>query len=80
MVRYNFTKAEYDAMYFEQSGKCLICEVQEATVIDHDHKCCYGVSRVTCGKCIRGLLCRWCNTDLQWYENNMKNVDRYLER
>jgi hypothetical protein len=28
--------------------------------VDHDHSCCPG--RQTCGKCVRGLICRQCNT------------------
>jgi hypothetical protein len=29
--------------------------------VDHDHNCCPGNIKVTCGKCVRGLLCWHCN-------------------
>lgn len=67
--RYGFTLGEYDAMYILQEGKCSICANTEASisktgrsyslVVDHDHKCCPGEK--TCGKCVRGLICRKCN-------------------
>lgn len=48
----------FDAMYFEQDGKCLICNEREATCIDH----CHETNRV------RGLLCLGCNTLLGFIE------------
>jgi hypothetical protein len=49
----------WDAMYFEQDGKCLICKEREAVAIDHCH---------TTGK-VRGLLCLGCNTFLGHIES-----------
>ncbi len=54
-----------------QGGKCPICGRgldQDArgrwrlTAHDHDHACCPGPT--SCGKCLRGLTCGWCNTEL----------------
>lgn len=71
--RYKMTMEEYTSRLREQKGLCAICgnpEVQmhylndnpNRLAIDHDHKCCKGLT--TCGKCVRGLLCRSCNTTL----------------
>lgn len=36
--------------------------------IDHDHACCQGAT--SCGKCIRGVLCRRCNIGIGYLQNN----------
>lgn len=63
--RYGITNDDYDAMLAAQGGACAICgkvSGSRALHVDHDHKCCSG--ETTCGKCIRGLLCRACNNAL----------------
>lgn len=69
LTQFDMTRQMFDAMYFDQDGKCLIaiCN-REATQVDHDHKCCPG--RKSCGKCVRGLLCDPCNRNLGMVENS----------
>ena len=55
---YGVDHSMHEAMYFEQDGKCMICNDREATAIDHCHK----TNRV------RGLLCLGCNTLLGFME------------
>lgn len=62
--RYGITRDQYERLYAEQEGRCAICSGDfEVLAIDHDHSCC-GKGAKGCGKCIRGLLCRRCNTIL----------------
>jgi len=56
----------YAATLVEQGGHCALCPATKGSSdghthlwVDHSHKCC-NKSR-TCGKCVRGLLCRRCN-------------------
>ena len=43
-------------------GKMVDVSNPKGFAVDHDHACCSG--KVTCGKCVRGLLCSGCNTGL----------------
>ncbi|RPE39691.1 recombination endonuclease VII [Streptomyces sp. Ag109_O5-1] len=58
--RYGVDKAMFEAMYFEQDGKCAIpiC-TREAVSVDHDHE----TGRV------RGLVCQGCNIALGFLES-----------
>lgn len=65
--RYGITRERYDASIEAQGGLCAICrrppeaanDRVKRLVVDHDHGCCPGDT--SCGKCVRGLLCVWCN-------------------
>lgn len=68
---YALSQEQFDAMLAAQGGVCAICSNPETRMVrgrpmplslDHDHACCPG--RVTCGRCIRGLLCWECNNVL----------------
>ena len=51
------------------------------THIDHDHACC-PKKAMSCGKCVRGVLCRDCNIMLGVAKDNKKtltNAVKYLE-
>lgn len=68
--KYGITVEFYDLMFEEQGRVCAMCkqpggdtrENRQPLHVDHDHACCSGAK--TCGQCIRGLLCKPCNTML----------------
>jgi len=63
------------------SLECEVCGSLENLNIDHDHECC--PTKVTCGKCIRGVLCNNCNTALGLLHDNvalLKKAIFYLKR
>lgn len=58
---------------------CDICGVKIGRVsinVDHDHSCCPGQG--TCGKCVRGLLCRACNRAIGSFSEDRENIRRAL--
>lgn len=80
LKKYGMSWDDYQTLIEKQEGKCLICKKKpEKLVVDHDHACCPGA--VTCGKCVRGLLCIPCNGKLGVVENLnwMKEANSYLK-
>lgn len=75
--------AWYNETLAEQDGACALCGSTEPRSkagvfeVDHDHRCC--PSHITCGTCIRGLLCRNCNCKLGWFENRRELILAYCE-
>ena len=81
LARYGLTLDDYMAMVQAQNGVCAICGgveiARDGTVanfdIDHDHACC--PADFSCGKCIRGLLCRRCNLLLGMVKDDANLID-----
>ena len=89
---YNFFRkwgVSYDDLVKIYGDKCNICfqpeyaldkatgEIRCRLSVDHDHNCC----EEGCGKCIRGLLCGWCNRRLAVLEDRewVEWADEYLD-
>ena len=68
--RYGLTLEQYDNMLQEQAHCCKACreEFTKTPHVDHDHACCPG--KLSCGKCVRGLLCGGCNTTLGFMQDS----------
>jgi hypothetical protein len=82
--RFKMTPEDWDALLESQGGGCAACGETESGRhrfhVDHDHNCCSG--EVTCGKCIRGLLCEHCNKALGHVHDNpqlLRKLAHYLE-
>lgn len=60
---YNLGDGEYARLVDFQDGVCYICRRANGKTrklsTDHDHACCSGP--ISCGRCVRGALCRPCN-------------------
>ena len=67
--RYGLTRSDVDRMLDEQAHRCPVCAKPFGSfkdfVVDHDQACCpsYG-GKSTCGECVRGLLCTYCNVNV----------------
>ncbi|SRR6266705_621339 len=63
-----------------QGGNCYLCEepldpeAPRGVHVDHDHECCQG-SR-SCGKCIRGAACHYCNAGIGHFRDNPDRMER----
>ena len=64
-VTYSLTPEMYQELLAAQQGRCFICRRKpgkKRLSVDHDHSCCPGP--VSCGRCVRGLLCKADNRDV----------------
>lgn len=83
--RHGITEARYVALIEAQKGCCALCQqplrnVKRFVQIDHDHRCC--ASSRGCDKCVRGLLCRNCNTALGGFKDSpelLRKAAEYVE-
>jgi len=81
--RYHISPEQYEFMLDSQNHRCICGREfnRQGTKwllphIDHDHKCCS--KGISCGKCIRGLLCFRCNTVLGLLEPDPHLLPYYL--
>ena len=82
--RYNVSEDQVERMLEEQDGQCAICktELDDKFSIDHDHSCC-SEKGMSCGKCVRGLLCRTCNSGIGLLQDSvdiLENAIAYIVR
>ncbi len=68
--KYGITMDDYDSLYADQKGCCLICSKhKDSLVIDHNH-----ITGV-----VRGLLCSGCNTALGQFQDNVDMLTKAIE-
>lgn len=74
--KYGITSSQFDEIYDAQNGLCAICREtfdKENLCVDHDHSCCPKDDKC-CGKCVRGLLCKHCNSAIGFLRDNVNNA------
>lgn len=62
---------------------CLTALTRKNLAIDHDHACCPSEKRSSCGRCVRGILCKKCNSAIGLFKDNTNVLRRavaYLDR
>jgi len=68
--KYKISIDQWEFLLESQGGRCAICDkASDKFCVDHDHSCCPS-NRITCGKCIRGLLCNRCNNGMGLLNDN----------
>lgn len=75
--KYRLRQSDWDRMLEDQGGLCYLCRGQEPTCVDHDHRCCSG--DVSCGRCVRKLLCQSCNVLVGQLETRTHLLKEALE-
>jgi hypothetical protein len=76
--KYNIDKDTYARML---SNGCEVCGGFDALAVDHDHGCCPGEE--TCGKCVRGMLCKrhnWAMGNLNDSSDEARALAEYIDR
>lgn len=87
MKKFRMTLEQHEQMFDNQGRVCAGCESEDSGEpnrrwhTDHDPSCC-PTGRKTCGNCVRGILCRWCNMALGNAKNSverLRGLANYLE-
>jgi len=77
LSKYRLSKEKY--LEITKDG-CSACGSIDRLVIDHDHACCD--QQMTCGKCVRGVLCHGCNVAEGFLKSsdNARKLAEYMVR
>lgn len=80
--KYGIDIVEFESLLDAQGGTCAICPATARVdgfrlSIDHDHTCCPGT--LSCGRCIRGILCPDCNRGMGLFRDNINSLLRAAE-
>jgi len=76
--RYGLSDADIQVLLAVQEGRCPGCQRSFSQTlewqVDHDHACCLGTE--SCGSCVRGLLCRACNSAIGLLADSLERLER----
>jgi hypothetical protein len=81
LSQYGITQKQFDWLLEVQNYDCAMggepFTEDSPIYVGHDHGCCPDEKK-SCGKCIRGLLCRNCNTALGHIERKLRQAQAYV--
>jgi hypothetical protein len=75
--KHKLSEESYLELFNKFNGKCHSCQENDSISLDHDHSCCDGA--LSCGSCVRGILCHNCNTALGLLKDSPERVQKLLE-
>lgn len=81
--KYGVSQAQRAEMFEVANDRCQICGIHRdyatkgTLFIDHDHACC--PEEITCGGCIRGLLCHKCNAALGFVGDSIETLESMID-
>ena len=75
--KYGLSIEALEALSARHGGYCWICKHREGVVVDHDHQCCRGNN--SCGDCVRGFLCRQCNSAIGLLNDDVTVLQSAIE-
>jgi hypothetical protein len=75
--RHGLSDEQHKVLINKYNGLCHSCMKNAATCVDHDHGCCPGP--FSCGDCVRGVLCNWCNSALAHTQDNRQTILKLVE-
>ena len=94
LYNHRMTMEQYTALRLDQADRCGACKEPlrfgetRAVTVDHDPRCCQyetlssgrkkGVP-ISCGKCVRALLCSPCNRAVGFFERYPQRVHMWID-
>lgn len=94
LYNHRMTMEQYTALRLAQADRCGACKEPlrfgetRAVTVDHDPRCCQyetlssgrkkGVP-ISCGKCVRALLCSPCNRAVGFFERYPQRIHMWID-
>jgi len=82
-TKQGITNEQHQDLLNYTERKCFICGYLDEGdsnrwALDHDYKC-HPKKGYSCVKCIRGVLCKNCNTGLGHFKDHVENLEKAIE-